>query len=310
MMRLAALLLALCCALPAGAAPLARVTALQAPAWMERGDSRQPVTPGLALEAGDRLLTGPGGHLRLELADGSSVKLGAEARFQVNTLALSAPEPADQATALARSRWGLGESRPAPALLTAALETLRGAFRFTTGALGKLGRREVRITVGSATVGIRGTDVWGKSSEEKDLVCLIEGQVQVRHPEGTAALTEPLSFFVAPRGRPPQPVGKVERTQLETWARETEPVPGAGLHGIEGSWQVNVFSAPTREEAESLRRALAEAGFAATVSEARVKGRDYFRVRLDHLTSRQEAQGLARRLKDRFAPGEPWVSHP
>ena len=32
------------------------------------------------------------------------------------------------------------------------------------------------------TAGIRGTDLWGSSDAERDLVCLVEGRITVTHP--------------------------------------------------------------------------------------------------------------------------------
>jgi hypothetical protein len=37
-------------------------------------------------------------------------------------------------------------------------------------------------------------------------------------------MSQPLDFFQKPRGAPALAVGKVDRRQLDEWARETEPL--------------------------------------------------------------------------------------
>ena len=41
--------------------------------------------------------------------------------------------------------------------------------------------RDVRVKVNAVTAGIRGTDVWGKSESDRDIVCLLEGRIDVSH---------------------------------------------------------------------------------------------------------------------------------
>ncbi len=93
--------------------------------------------------------------------------------------------------------------------LAAMVAALPGAFRFTPGALAQVRRRELDVTVRSVTAGIRGADLWGKAPEGLDIVCLIEGRIEVRRV-GTASftMTEQRSFFVVPReGRAPPATG-------------------------------------------------------------------------------------------------------
>ena len=304
------LILLLFLSLPAEAFPFVSVESLQLPAWVERDGVRSPLRPGTELKRGDVVHVGAGGRAWLDLSDGSRVKLGENADFRLAELALEeAPKAGDkQSLNIARQRWGMAQSGRVPPLLSAALEVLKGAFRFTTSTLGKTGRREVRIKVGVATAGIRGTDVWGKSSDEKDLICLIEGQVVVQHGTRLVSLQEPLSFFVVPRGQSPLPVGTASEEEVRKWARETELEPGAGILRRGGGWQVNLFASPELPEVEAQRVRLAENGYGAEIVEVAVKGRRFHRLRISGLTDRAEAEGLARRLAGRFGLATPWVS--
>ena len=222
----------------AAAASEARVDVVQWPAWIERDGRRTPAQPGAELRPHDRLLTGRDARLVIRLADGSAVKLGEQAELGLEALG---------------RRDGV---------LQAAIDVGKGAFRFTTGLFGKvLGRREVKVRVATLTLGIRGTDVWGKSSAEGDRVLLLEGRVAVAHagaPE--QELATPLETLLAPPG------GAVERrtanaAQVAAWARETEIDPGrpAGRRG--GRHAATVVVAESEPEALALRDRLIAAGY-------------------------------------------------
>ena len=166
----------------ASAASRAVVDALQMPAWLDRGGRVLPLTPGLEVKSGDRLRTGEGARAYLKLPEGSTIKLCESAQLRHQTA-------------------------PVPAIFTAALEVATGAFRFTTSALQKLRKRNGSIQVGTATIGIRGTDVWGKSDNGNDLVMLIEGHVEVTPAVGEVVeLMEPMTVFTAPKGGAGTPI--------------------------------------------------------------------------------------------------------
>ena len=53
-------------------------------------------------------------------------------------------------------------------VVTASLDVLSGAFRFTTQALTKFrGERDVKVRIVKITAGIRGTDLWGKRTRPR-----------------------------------------------------------------------------------------------------------------------------------------------
>ena len=147
-------------AVQATAAPAAVVDGVQMPAWVERASAgagrRIPLAPGMELRGGDEVKTGTGSRLYIKLAEGSLVKLGENASLKLLDL-----QP---------DRGGF---------FKAALNVLEGAFRFTTDALARERRRDVSIRIATVTAGIRGTDLWGKSMPERQIVCLIEGNIEV-----------------------------------------------------------------------------------------------------------------------------------
>ena len=274
-MRKAAAFLGLAAALAAGAALAhATVEAVQYPAWLERGGQRVPLTAGTVLQSRDRIATGGNARAQLRLPEGSAVKLGENAQFVVERV---------------EDRAGV---------LRAVLNVINGAFRFTSQEARK---RDVTIKVKNVTAGIRGTDLWGKSTEERDLVCLIEGRISVESTGNPAVtLDKPLDFYQLPRGGRPE-VSKVDPKQLEEWAKETEiPPDGAAARGG-GTWRVVAATFAERDKALAFSRSLRSRGFPTEVVE---KEKQYL-VQIHGLAAETDARSLMGSLG-----GVPGVSQP
>jgi hypothetical protein len=271
------------------AEPAATVESLQYPAWIQHNGAREPLRPGVALESSDVIETGPGARVILRLAEGSTVKLGAAARLELEKL------------------------EPAPAsdgVFTGILNVARGAFRFTTTALGANRRRSIDARVATATIGIRGTDVWGKAEPERDFVVLLEGKVDITRDGQTVAVSDPLSLYMAPRGVPAEPLRPVDPNDLARWAQETELQADAGIAASDGRWRVQLASVADEPGAQALVSALAQAGFATETTTAEVRGRTWYRVGTTGFVSRAEAQAYAQALKGRYGISSPWVMPP
>jgi hypothetical protein len=278
-----------CAALEARAAPAALVEGVQMPAWVERaqigGVRRHPIAPGMELRGGDEVRTGSGARLYIKLAEGSLVKLGENASLRI--------------LELAPDRGGF---------FKAALHVLEGAFRFTTDILAKQRRREVSIKVATVTAGIRGTDLWGKSAVEKQIVCLIEGKIEVgAEGEAPVSMDEPRQFYQRVKGET-QPVGFVDPTQLAKWAQETEIADGRGAALRDGKWKVTLARADSQSAALEVYDRLREAGYAAEIYPVKAKrGHDYL-VRISHLPTKADAEALGEQLRGTAGLEEPKVS--
>lgn len=273
---LLALLLAIA-ALPALAQqPAALVDGVQMPAWLERGGRKTPLVAGMELRAGDRITTGEGSRVLMKLAEGSVVKLG-----ENGTLRIAGIEPGKE-------------------VFRAALEVLEGAFRFTTDILSRSRKREVSVTLERVTIGIRGTDFWGRSRAERQVVCLIEGAIQVGAPgESAVTMSEPRQFYQRDQGRT-LPVGLVEPAQLEQWSVETEIAAGQGAARAGGRFNAELLDTADPKAARELRERLREAGYPAELAQRKAGGKLTHVVRIRQLPSREEAQALAGRLKAKF----------
>ncbi|MFC5300001.1 FecR domain-containing protein [Azospira restricta] len=261
----------------AQAAAFVEVEAVQPPAWVERGERRLPLAAGQRLHNRDRIVTGGDARVLLRLSEGSAVKLGADASLRLDAL---------------------GEREPG--VFTAAFDVAKGAFRFTTGLFSRYqDRRAVNVRVATVTAGIRGTDLWGSSDAERDLVCLIEGRITVSHPDAEAvAMSEPMSFYVVPKGQAPQPVAAVDRRQLAQWALETELRQAAPLFRKAGRWQVLADVAAGEGEALALYDRLRDAGYPVRIRpQPDGQGGYRYAVSVPQLASRGDAEALATRLR-------------
>src|SRR5262245_49983261 len=270
--------------MPALAQPAASVEAVQMPAWVERNGRRTPLLPGMELRAGDQIFTGAGSRALVRLSEGSVVKLGENGTLRFAQI--------DRSTEIFR----------------AALGVLQGAFRFTTDLIGKNRRREVDIRVAQVTAGIRGTDLWGRGRKDNEVVCLIEGEIQVG-AEGEAAQTmnQPLQFYRRVDAKT-QPIGLIDAKQLTEWAKETEIQDGKGAARAGGRFSVLLASAADQRAALGLYDELRGAGYPAEIQPRKDGGQVIYIVRIRQLPSRAEAQALANQLKGKFGITEPKVA--
>jgi cell division septation protein DedD len=261
--------------------PDAEVESVQMPAWIERSGQRSPLEAGGQLRNGDRILTGHGARALLRLGEGSMVKLGENASFQLSNL----------------QRPGTKSG-----VFKATLSVLEGAFRFTTAAVYKFSaRREVDVRFRTVTAGIRGTDLWGKSLIDRDIVCLIEGNITVhRSGEGEVRMQQPQTVYQAPVSSAPAAVTPVDPAQLAAWAAETEITPGAGAASKNGRWSVFLGSAPHGDDLAELFSRVAEAGYPARITKLLAEGKPVYWLYLGSLPDRAEAHVLAERLKLEF----------
>ncbi len=264
------------------------VEGLQLPAWLERNGIRDSLTLGMSLQPQDTVETGPGARLLIQLEDGSLVKLGENA-----SLTLAELEPA-------ASSQGIFSSL---------LNVVRGAFRLTSAKLAHQRKSNLEINIASLTLGVRGTDFWGKAGD-RDIVCLIEGHIEVEDNanDTTFEMTQGLTFYIAPHGKPPLPVQPVPSAKLEEWSQETDLTEGMGILRVDGGWTVHLLSFPKRETANDARQELSKAGYVAVVRQARSNGRTWYRVSIPGFVNKTEAQAFQANIIGKFGITKPWIS--
>lgn len=260
---------------PSLAGAPASVEAVQAPAWLERNGREEPLTPGTEIRNGDIVKTGSGSRAYLLLAEGSRVKLGETARFEFHD---SSAEP----------------NSPFRGVFNVAA----GAFRFTTGLLQKARRRDVTIRVATATIGIRGTDVWGRALPDSELVALIEGKIELSR-DGQMFSLEPMHYMAARHGEAGQ-VRRFDLSTLQSLAAETEITAG-GAVTAGGAWMLEQDGVVDQSQALAVYDRLRMAGYPAKIRpmpNKLVNGGDWtYAVFIGGFASAEEARQAARSVQ-------------
>jgi hypothetical protein len=266
------------------------VEGVQMPAWVEHASgARDALRIGAALTNKDRVITGPGARALLRLSDGSLIRLGENGLLALDDLG--------------QKKFQLKD------VVTASLDVLSGAFRFTTQALSKFrGERDVKVRIVTITVGIRGTDLWGKADSTRDIACLVEGKVDVARGEQAFTMDKPMSFYVAAKGQPGDPVAPVTKEQLDKWSLETDIAAGGGALRKGGKWRVYLAEASDQAAALKVYDELRNAGYAAEIRPVKAEEAVSYRVRISNLMTREEAMALGEKLKGKMGVTEPKVS--
>lgn len=266
------------------AAP-AVVRALQAPAWHLHEGARNALRPGDELLAGDSVATGAGARLVIELAEGSTIKLGQNAELALTQLLAPAQESG---------------------VFKGFLNVVRGAFRFTTTVVGR--QRDIRTRIGSATIGIRGTDVWGKHEEARDFVVLLEGQISIERDGQSVTLDQAQSLFMAPTGQASLPVAPVDPADLVRWAQETEPQAATGQRDVHGRYRLMFPLAANQAQAQRFFERLAVAGYGGELAGLSPAASNGWRVSIGGYTNEAEAQAGAAAVAAAIGSARPWLS--
>lgn len=269
----------------AQAAAIGEVKSLQMPAWVERGQSRIALKPGSPLYAGDTLFTGTHSRLLLKLAEGSQIKLGEQARFEIRTA-----------------------QTENDGLFSGAMNLLKGAFRYTTAALAKPQRRDLTFGIGAVTVGIRGTDIWGKANPDNDVLVLLEGTVEVsRQHEQPVTMDQAMSHYQLEKDAPVAQATPVDPKQLSIWAQETELQTGLGITQAGGEYRLYLMSLGNPEHVQNVVQEFADQGYALSTEQKQLGEQSWTRLYIDQLASVADAQTLRQRIETEFGIQDSWI---
>jgi hypothetical protein len=271
------------------AGDIIRVNSMNYPAWVIRNHKILALTPGYQLSDNDLIRTGKKGRVLLQLADGSAIKLGESARFLVESANIN-----------------LSQNN---SILTSTLRVLRGAFRFTSSFFNQETiENDLSIGVGAITIGILGTDIWGRSDVEKDLVALIEGNVTVNtEQEPGINLGEALNYVVKTKGEAILYVEQVGRDQLNSWAFETELSAAQGIATASGEWSIVLVSLNTLNGANRALKNFHQQGFAVKRKSVIRNGKTLHRLLLPGFKSVKDAMNARGMATDLLGIDDAWV---
>lgn len=264
------------------------VTAVQSPAWVTKGDRTVPLAPGMQLADGDRLRTGAGGRVYIALPEHSTVKMGEQTELATSTMDMTQDQEGS--------------------LFKGALHILKGVFRFTTSLIGRHRRRQVDIQVGVETIGIRGTDVWGRAAADGDLVALLEGKAEMRMPgHPMMKMDQPMHYMMMPKQGRMQMNMPVTHDKLLDWAAQTDVQAGSGVLESGRHWVVALISSIDDRDTLRLKQTLADAGYPSIDTTVTVRGRQWHRLVIRQVASYRDARALADRLGKAYPLMSPWV---
>lgn len=264
------------------------VEGLQFPAWVERAEQRVPLAPGDVIGEGEQIITGDGGKVWVQMPDKARVKLGPDAALNASEVSVTSSVEAQRGD-----------------MLEGALDVIRGAFRYTTGDLDNFWRRDLRIALGdTATIGIRGTDLWGQVEGDSQFVVLLEGRISVQSQAQSLTLQNPLEIYRAGASA----VDSVDMAAVQALAPITELDNGKGVMRQGGKYQLNLASFSAARQADAMSARLARAGLATRTTRVSVDGREWFRVSVLSLASLEDARALRARLGDQAGVTSAWIS--
>jgi len=266
--------------------PLATVEAVQMPAWVERGGASMPLAPGTELANGDEIRTGGRSRVLIRTADGSAVRIGENA-------------------ALSLAGMRLRDGR----VFEASLKVAEGTFRFTSEYFAAFrGERDVAVGIGAVTAGIHGTDLLGKATSDRQIVCLIDGRIEVTEANGSKfAMDEKYIVYTSENGTA-KPVVLVPADQLEEWEAEAETQEGKGVSLRGGSWKVTISAGLAHNEALDFYEGLRRSGYAAEIIPSKVDEKRVYDVRLSQFETDKDAAAVATDLKEQRGEYEYKVS--
>ena len=138
---------------------------------------------------------------------------------------------------------------------------------------------------------------WGKSTPDREVVCLIEGKIEITQPNDTPfTMDQRLSYYVHEGGLS-RPVATVMADQLREWAAETETQQGRGVSTRGGKWKITVAAGLTPQRAFDLYRDLRKGGYPAEIVPSKAGDRRVYNVLLSNFETKQDAEFVAGSLK-------------
>lgn len=265
------------------------VSAVQSPAWLVHGGTATPLKPGMTVGDGDTLRTAAGGRVYLQLPEQSTVKLGENTEFMTPKMQMDKDEQGS--------------------MFKGVLHVLKGVFRFTTSLVGHSQRRQVDIQVGVATIGVRGTDVWGRAGTDGSLVALLEGKVSMDMPGHTGMMMEkPMHYMtMAESGADMKMDQEVTADKVADWAAQTDVAPGTGVLSDDGKWSIALLSSTSEDDTLNLMQKLAAAGYPSEDATVTINGREWHRLLIKQAASYKDAKAIAGKVGKVSPLMSPWV---
>ncbi|MCF8466586.1 MAG: FecR family protein [Sneathiella sp.] len=145
------------------------VTRIQNSANVTRQGKFLELQVGAVVRENDEIQSGPDARVEITFTDGTKLTISENSVIAIDKF-LFDPD-ADVGTILLRA--------------------LQGPFRFITGNIGKLEKKQIEVQSRFGVIGVRGTDFWAGPSQNVYGVLLLKGIVTVFNREGGRILSVP-----------------------------------------------------------------------------------------------------------------------
>jgi hypothetical protein len=138
---------------------------------------------GTIVAAGSTIRTEPNSSAILKFEDGQIAVLAADTDFRV-------------------SEYNYNKTKVADSRI--AVDLIKGGLRFITGVIGATNRNAVRLTAGTATIGIRGTDlsIMRDAATQAIIAAVNNGEASLNTPLGQALIASGLATLSLPNAPP------------------------------------------------------------------------------------------------------------
>ena len=137
---------------------------------------------------------------------------------------------------------------------------------------------------------------------------LIEGEIETnRSGEPEFEMRQSLSWYHIAKNQPGKIIQTIPQDQLATWAAETELLSGGGVISIDGHWVVNLMSLRDKKTLNQFRLKLAHKGYANSVKEIKIKGKQWHRLQIKGFESQADAKIFAQSIEVSHGFKRPWI---
>ena len=150
--------------------------------YIKRAGLKIEAKNGSAIEKSDIIVTGEAGNAQIKFIDGTVITIGIKSTFKIEDYFNDNKAP------------------------RAKFKFLRGTFKSITGKIGHIAPKSFKLQTRTATIGIRGTVVLGKTTPKGDIIACLSGLIAVRSigiPK--AVVVKPGHFTGVKPGTPPSP---------------------------------------------------------------------------------------------------------
>jgi hypothetical protein len=283
-------------------AAIAVVEGVQMPAWVEQDGMKMPLTPGTRLRNSDIVSTGDGGRAEMKLEEGGTLKLGEDAHLSLDNLAPTIGLDGRYRVALAVDQGAFRYTSSTVVQKTVTRKKLKkGSKKIVKRKTVEAHPRIVNVHLRSVNASAGGGDIWGKASDERDVVALFRGRVDVAHDDASqVSLTKAGTSVDALSGSTLSAPRTVPASDKNSWLRETGPITGRGVATRKGVWKVSIGTFRQGAEAEELMHKVTDEGYAAEMVPATVGGRAQTRLQITHFKTSGDAQVIAQRIRKEF----------